>query len=501
MIFTPITNINEKKDKQFFKELINIYIDFVNKYRKKYNLNDSIKIFDCTDELINIGVIEQKKDITDLKDFLGNKTFQEFIESVCFYKENKNDLKNILYKLSNTERLKLQQKKELANEPTLIDLFCGAGGLSLGFIQNNFKIELANDIEEVCINTYKYNHPDTPSKKIILGDLKKIVDNIDQFVSKDIDVIIGGPPCQGFSSANQQRIIDDPRNQLYKYFLKAVEKIAPKFVVMENVRGMLKVADQVIEDFKKVKSSKNNIDYHYTVSYKLLNSKDFGVAQSRERLIYIAIRNDVVDKKNISPKSLFEEIELNCKKIDGFNLSDALEFIKPLEAQREKNKNEIDSDISGKKIDINEFGNNNGYLSLINMNRSIPFIFNHKARYVSNLNYEIYRRLDPGDDATNEKISDIMPYSHRNHIFKDKYFKLIPDKPCRTITAHLRMDCHSHIHPYQIRSITPREAARIQSFPDDYFFLGAYLKTYMQIGNAVPPLMSRGISSVIKKYL
>ena len=270
---------------------------------------------------------------------------------------------------------------------------------------------------------------------------------------------------------------------------------------MENVRGMLKVADQVIEDFKKVKSSKNNIAYHYTVSYKLLNSKDFGVAQSRERLIYIAIRNDVVDKKNISPKSLFEEIELNCKKIDGFNLSDALEFIKPLEAQREKNKNEIDSDISGKKIDINEFGNNNDYLSLINMNRSTPFTFNHKARYVSDLNYEIYRRLDPGDDATNEKISDIMPYSHRNHIFKDKYFKLIPDKPCRTITAHLRMDCHSHIHPYQIRSITPREAARIQSFPDDYFFLGAYLKTYMQIGNAVPPLMSRGISSVIKKYL
>ena len=98
MIFTPITNINEKKDKQFFKELINIYIDFVNKYRKKYNLNDSIKIFDCTDELINIGVIEQKKDITDLKDFLGNKTFQEFIESVCFYKENKNDLKNIKYR-------------------------------------------------------------------------------------------------------------------------------------------------------------------------------------------------------------------------------------------------------------------------------------------------------------------------------------------------------------------------------------------------------------------
>lgn len=94
-----------------------------------------------------------------------------------------------------------------------------------------------------------------------------------------------------------------------------------------------------------------------------------------------------------------------------------------------------------------------------------------------------------------------MPYANRNHIFKDKYYKLIANKPSRTITAHLRMDCHSHIHPYQVRSITPREAARIQSFPDDYLFLGPYLKTYMQIGNAVPPLLARGIAKVIKKYL
>ena len=94
-----------------------------------------------------------------------------------------------------------------------------------------------------------------------------------------------------------------------------------------------------------------------------------------------------------------------------------------------------------------------------------------------------------------------MPYKHRNHIFKDKYFRLDETKPSRTITAHLRMDCLSHIHPNQIRTITPREAARIQSFPDDYFFLGPYLKTYMQIGNAVPPIMAKHIAKVIKKYL
>ena len=145
--------------------------------------------------------------------------------------------------------------------------------------------------------------------------------------------------------------------------------------------------------------------------------------------------------------------------------------------------------------------NENAYLNLINKGRTIPYVYNHKARYVSDVNYEIYKKLNPGDDATDEKIADIMPYAHRNHCFKDKYYRLIADRPSRTITAHLRMDCHSHIHPFQIRTLTPREAARVQSFPDDYLFWGAYLKTYMQIGNAVPCLMAKGIASVIKKYL
>ena len=138
---------------------------------------------------------------------------------------------------------------------------------------------------------------------------------------------------------------------------------------------------------------------------------------------------------------------------------------------------------------------------IINNGRKIDYVYNHKARYVNDVNFEIYKILNQGEDGTNDKIKHIMPYKHRNHIFKDKYFKLVQNKPSRTITAHLRMDCHSHIHPNQIRSITPREAARIQSFPDDYFFLGAYLKTYMQIGNAVPPLMARGIARTIKRML
>ena len=276
----------------------------------------------------------------------------------------------------------------------------------------------------------------------------------------------------------------------------------PKFVVMENVKGMLKVADQVVEDYENIKEEKNGEIYTYSVGYKLLNAVDFSVAQSRERLIYIAVRNDIAEKKGITPDTIFKEVEEANVNNPHYLLKDALDAIKPLDAPRIKNTNEKDDEHTGKKIDVNTFlGNENGYLKLINDGRDIPILFNHKARYVNDINYDIYRLLNQGDDASDPKIADIMPYTNRLHCFKDKYFKLIAEKPSRTITAHLRMDCHSHIHPFQIRAITPREAARCQSFPDDYLFLGAYLKTYMQIGNAVPCLMAKGIASVIKKYL
>ena len=216
----------------------------------------------------------------------------------------------------------------------------------------------------------------------------------------------------------------------------------------------------------------------------------------------VAIRNDVAEKFTIRPSDIYAEIEKSTENNQGFNLSAALEGIKPLESPRVKHLTDIDDEKTGKKIDINDYkGNENAYLRLINGGREIPLVFNHKARYASPTNYEIFRRLKQGEDGTSASIAGIMPYERRKNIFKDKYYKLIADKPCRTITAHLRMDCLSHIHPTQVRTITPREAARVQSFPDDYMFLGAYLKTYMQIGNAVPVLMARQIATILKKYI
>lgn len=505
MIFKNIKEINDKKLKASFLEKIDLHIRIVESIAELNKL-DIVNDIDSNNNvtisyLTELGVIESVDEIQLLKKLLSTR-FNPFIKSVNFTINNKEIIGNHLDKLNNSIRLKYQKKEAESDKPTLVDFFCGAGGLSLGFVKKGFKVLLANDHEDVCIDTYSYNHPEVREDKIINGDIRKIVDNVKDYIDQDVDIIVGGPPCQGFSTANQQRIIDDPRNELYKYFIKAITHLSPKFIVMENVRGMLPYAQQVIDDYKNIVSVKDGIKYTYDVNCRILISDDFGVAQKRQRLIFIAIRNDVAQNNNITPDEIFKQIISNSDSIIRHTLNDALEFIKPLEPNRIKNSNEIDSDNSGKKVDVNQFkGNENTYLKLINNGKNIPLIYNHKSRFVSDLNYDIYRLLDQGDDATNEKIAHLMPYSHRNNVFKDKYYKLVADKPCRTITAHMRMDCHSHIHPYAVRSLTPREAARVQSFPDDYVFMGAYLKTYMQIGNAVPPIMASYIAKEIIKYL
>lgn len=482
-------------------EKVNIYIKTVECIARKNGLNVAT-VSDITEpikaEIFNLD-ISPKESFSEK--FLG-KLYLPLISSVSFAIEHPILFKGELDKLNLSTRKRIQIEESKSKKPNFVDFFAGAGGLSCGFTQAGFKVEFANDFEEVCVKTYRYNHPELPQEKVLQEDIRKIADNISDYVNCDVDVVVGGPPCQGFSSANQQRIIDDPRNELYKYFLKAVSAIAPKFVVMENVKGMLKVADQVKEDYEKIEIKKKNLILTYKVSCRLLNSADFSVAQSRERLIFIAIRSDIQEKFSINPDDVFEQIDNANLKKEHFVLGDALSGLSKLDAPNVKGLTEIDSEKTGYKIGLNQFeGRENSYVNLLNSNKKLQLVYNHKSRFLNELNHEIYRRLEQGDDAADPKISDIMPYKNRLHCFKDKYFKLIEDKPSRTITAHLKMDGHSHIHPTQIRSLTPREAARCQSFPDDYLFLGAYLKTYMQIGNAVPCLMAKGIAEALKRYL
>ncbi len=501
MIFETVSHITNKEE---FLEKILIYIRLVEVLAERENIcipQISVPSDQMLKEMKDMGVISSNEEIKLLKKIIAGN-YNRFLSSLSFYLNHQQLYGNLLDKLNNKKRKELQLKESKSNKPKIVDFFAGAGGLSCGFTQAGYKVCFANDFEDVCVRTYRYNHPELPSNCVLKEDIRKIVSNIDDYVKEDIDVVIGGPPCQSFSSANQRRVIDDPRNELYKYYIEAIKKICPKIVVMENVKGMLSVANQVVEDYQAIKIEKNGKEYTYDVAYRLLNSMNFGVAQSRERLIYIAVRNDISISKQVTPEVLFQEIENNYIKHEPYTLKAALEYIKPLEAPRIKGMTEVDDESTGMKIGNNTYNSlGNEYLLSINQGREIPFVFNHKARYCSDVNYEIFRRLDQGEDSTSPKIADIMPYAHRNGIFKDKYYKLYADKPCRTITAHLRMDCLSHIHPYQTRSITPREAARVQSFPDDYLFLGAYLKTYMQIGNAVPVLMAKQIAKIIKKYI
>lgn len=369
----------------------------------------------------------------------------------------------------------------------MIDLFCGAGGLSLGFSQEGFITSLANDIQDCCVDTYAHNHPETPRDHIVLGDIKDVVKNLEKLLDgRSADIVVGGPPCQGFSMANRQRLIDDPRNYLYKSYVEVVEKVHPSFFVMENVKGMLSVAEQVKEDFRNI---------GYSVECHVLNAKDYGVPQYRERLIYIG--NCI----GIDNEQIFSEIFTLSESIPEYHLGDALFALRELKASRIKNATEAGSSESGYKIEKNNITDTNEYISYINQGGTANIVLNHKARYNNDRDIEIYGRMAQGDRSDDPKIADIMPYARRNDIFKDKYFKLENDKVCKTITAHMKFDCNMYIHPTQARGLTPREAARVQSYPDDYFFRGAYTKTYMQIGNSVPPLLGRAIAQVVKHYM
>lgn len=496
--FEDISKITSIKEKKIFKSKIE---DFINCICELYGLNRNLNYRDNEiNEDLNIinffidsGIIKSIDQIDILKSILKND-YNKLLEVVNIYLNNpKND--NVILRFMDNYRKKEVHTYLSDNEsPTLVDFFCGSGGLSLGFHREGFKILLANDIEEVCTKTYSFNHYEIPRSRIVHGDIKVVVDELDRLVTEDVDIVMGGPPCQGFSMANRQRIIDDPRNILYKYFVKAIENLKPKFFVMENVKGMLSVAEQVKEDFHNL----NNVDYD--VDYYLFNAKDFSVPQNRERLIYIGVRSDIKCKLNIGSIDIINEIKEGTTNLEKYVLEDALYGLKELKALTIKNATELDTEESGKKIDKST-EKVNDYINLINDNNISSLTFNHKARFNNDRDIEIYGRMLPGDKSDSPRIADIMPYKSRADIFKDKYYKLKINEVCKTITAHMKFDCNMYVHPIQARGLTPREAARVQSYPDHYMFLGPYTKTYMQVGNSVPPQMSNLFAKVIKKYI
>ena len=374
---------------------------------------------------------------------------------------------------------------------TFIDLFAGCGGLSLGLEQAGFEVVFMNEIVNTFASTYLANHTLKEGQNFIgdinelnkcLGKYSDILKNPD----KPITLVCGGPPCQGFSMANRQRIIDDPRNQLYKAYLQFLSEIRPQFFIMENVKGMANKFDEIIANFKEY------LGDEYLYDYRLLKVQDFGIPQNRERFIMIG------NRMGIDPNEIFTEIERH--KRPPFVLKDALFGLPHLEARKEKNKGEYESlecgfterDFSYPSTDFYHF---------INGDRVITKLYNHKNRYNNLRDIEIFRRLPQGANSLHESIQDIMPYKRRNNIFKDKYFKLDENQICKTITSHMKYDCNMYIHPWEARGLSPREAARIQTFPDDFVLKGPQNSWYAQVGNAVPVKFAEVIGKSIMKFL
>ena len=203
MIFASVAQLKDRTAQSFFVEQVNVYIRLIEVYCEK---NDIEYIADDekynVEELINIGVISDESEISSLKKILAEK-YREFVKAVNFAVKHQSEMNGLLDKLSNAKRKDIQKSAAQKHNLTLVDFFCGAGGLSLGFLQSGFNVKLANDIEDVCIQTYKYNHPELPSEKLIQGDIKQIVDHIEDYIDEDIDIVVGGPPCQGFSESTE----------------------------------------------------------------------------------------------------------------------------------------------------------------------------------------------------------------------------------------------------------------------------------------------------------
>ncbi len=341
----------------------------------------------------------------------------------------------------------------------VLDLFCGAGGLSYGFESGGFNILLGIDNDAKALETFELNHK---GSKTICGDITQITyeEHIKPLLGgKQIDVIIGGPPCQGMSLSGPRKF-DDPRNKLYLSYIRLVKEIQPKAFVIENVPGLVglfggQIKDSIIEKFTAM-------GYH--IEYKILCSADYGVPQNRKRVIFVGTKVGNFEYPAINPNVV------TC--------SMALSDLPALE------------DELGEEVSEYVAPPQNYYQKL--MRRKSNVVLNHVA---ANHSDKVKKIIALVPDGGNYKS---LPEEYReSRNFHVAWTRFASDKPAPTIdTGH-----RHHFHYKYNRVPTVRECARLQSFPDDFRFLGNKTQQFRQVGNAVPPLMAQAIAEQIKKML
>lgn len=403
---------------------------------------------------------------------------------------------------------------------TYIDLFAGAGGLSEGFLRNGFAPIAHVEMNKSACETLKtrvayhylkshrgFSHYIKYLKKEISRDelwdkvpqqemdsviqseissktIKSIFDIIDSKVKgKKVDVIIGGPPCQAYSIVGRARdpkgMSDDPRNHLYKFYVKFLKKYKPEMFVFENVPGILSAKNG--EYFSKIKKAIEAAGYHF--EHDTLNSKHFNVLQDRKRVIIIGWRNNSdfcypKFNKTVNEYTIKKDLFFDLRIIQQGTGNDFEKYLKP----------------------------SNEYLKKAKIRNALNIVTQHKARPINDNDLEIYEiaiheMIDEGKRLNYIDLPKRLKKHKNETVFTNRFQVVNPNYISHTVVAHISGDGHYYIYPdkKQVRSISIREAARIQSFPDDYYFEGGQTAAFKQIGNAVPPLMAEGIAKQIKR--
>ncbi|WP_164902159.1 DNA cytosine methyltransferase [Rhizobium leguminosarum] len=369
--------------------------------------------------------------------------------------------------------------------PVVIDLFCGAGGLSEGLRQAGFQPRVGVDFDKHAAATYRHNHPGVP---VIEGDVESVTgEELFRLAgTRDIDLIAGGPSCQGFST-HGKRIQDDPRNFLFKHFVRLVDEVRPRMFLMENVRGMLTYAKG--EFRRQIEAAFNEIGYRADFTQVL--AADFGVPQMRHRILFIGTRVDNIELSFPAPTHG-----------EG-------EGLKPYVTLAEAIS---DLPLMGKDYTLakREYACAPQGLYQVYARSGAPTeVTMHVGRPLSKQASSLAAHIGQGQGLRSAP-AEVLPERFKKmrtiangQLRRDcttLYYRLDPNKPSYTITCNYKnVASGPFLHPFEDRAISHREAARCQSFPDHYQFLGSSFPR--QIGNAVPPLLAKAIGLHLMKLL
>lgn len=342
----------------------------------------------------------------------------------------------------------------------IIDLFCGCGGLSLGFEQAGFKPVLAIDMWKDAVLTYNHNRKE---KVAICEDIHNITNEklIALNCNGDIVGVIGGPPCQGYSTVGT-RDINDPRNQLYLEYCRVVSCIKPEFFVLENVKGLLTLSDGLFKD--DIVDRFTKLGYH--VSYEIVNAAHYGVPQKRERVFFVGFKHG----SYAFPAPDKEKILSSKDGIGDLPLLDNETSIKEKQTYRTEPQNAFQRE----------------------MRKNASTILNHDITVHTEQTKAIIGMLPDGG-----KIKDLPPEYWEIRKYNKAFERMDSRRPSNTVdTGH-----RNYFHYCENRIPTVRENCRLQSFPDTFEILGTRTSQYKQIGNAVPPLLAKAIAKEISKQM